>query len=76
MVNTRFFRDEAVVRNGLDGWQTEMLRNFQGREYYVVHWMFATNGLTYLLNTFGPPDSRSWLKDEAERMCSSFEMIR
>ena len=45
MVNTRFFRDEAVVRNGLDGWQIEMLRNFQGREYYVVHWMFATNGL-------------------------------
>jgi len=70
----RLVKEGEVTRNGLAGWQTETQAAFQGHEYYLVHWILATNGFGYQLVTWGPPALSSQVKEEAERLFSKFEL--
>ncbi len=64
-----------VVRHGIRGWQTETVAALQGHDVYFVKWMVVTNGIAYDLSTWGPSTLGAQVKQEADRMASSFELI-
>ena len=47
--------EEEVTYNGLAGWQIKGRGSFQGREVYIVQWVFANNGIGYQLGIWGRP---------------------
>jgi hypothetical protein len=61
-----------VTRNGLAGWQIEGRGNFQGREFYLVNWLLATNHFGYQLSVWGPTALSSDIKREADNLFSNF----
>ena len=63
-----------ATRNGVVGWQIETQASFQGHDYYMVQWLLATNGFGYELVTWGRPELKSQVKEEAERLFSRFEL--
>jgi hypothetical protein len=76
MSSCRFISEEAVSRNGVEGWQLEVAANLQGKELYILHWIVATNGFGYILNTWGHPLRKELIKQEANRMFSEFKPIK
>jgi len=66
--------EQKVAHNGLSGWQTETQASFQGHEFYLVHFVFATNGFGYQLAVWGGPSLKAEVRQEAERLFSRFEL--
>jgi hypothetical protein len=66
--------EKEVTYNGLAGWQIETEVALQGHDFYFVQWIFATNGFGYELSTWGPPATKSALKDETSRLCEDFAL--
>ena len=63
-----------VAHAGLTGFQMETAANWQGHDDYYVHWVLITNGWGYELVTWGPVSLKEQVKNEADRMCSNFEL--
>jgi hypothetical protein len=64
--------EQEVTRNGLGGWQIEGETNLCGHEFYIVHWIVATNGFGYQLAIFGPMKMAAQVKQEADALFSNF----
>ncbi len=71
----RVLREEEEVHNGLKGWQTETAATVQGHELYFVEWDLAANGFGYQVTVWGPADSDSDIRNEANEVFPDFELI-
>lgn len=67
--------DHESTYNGVAGWQIETQAAIQGHDFYFVQWVFATNGLGYQLATWGPPELKSRVQDEAAQLNRDFELV-
>lgn len=73
MVSYQLISETTIPRNGLVGRQLEIEANFQGQNLYLVQWLSATNGWGYQLSMWGPRETKSLVKAEADRVFLNFE---
>jgi hypothetical protein len=62
--------------NATAGWQIESEAAIQGHDFYFVHWLYATNGFGYQLATWGPPELKSQVLNEAVQLNQDFELVQ
>jgi hypothetical protein len=71
----RLLTERETIANGIAWWETESRANLQGRSYYLVHWLYATNGFYYQLALWGPPEIQTEVKREAGRLFPNFYLM-
>jgi hypothetical protein len=71
-VDFQFLGQKRVTRNGIAGWEIDGEGRFQGHEYYVTHWLVATNGYSYALILWGPTALKQEIKAESEQVFPNF----
>jgi hypothetical protein len=70
----QFLNEQESTYNGLSGWQMEIQATGKGRDFYFVHWMFATNGVGYQLTIWGSSNLKSEIREQAASLFPGFEL--
>jgi hypothetical protein len=71
-VDFQFLGQKRLTRDGIAGWEVDGEGRFDGSEYYVIHWLVATNGHSYTLILWGPTALKQEIKAESEQVFQSF----